>query len=192
LVKIDKKIISSSVIETNTVEMKNTVVQRPEQLGGMTYKIKSPLTEHSLYVTINDIEINNNLFPFEIFINSKSLDHQQWIIAITRLISSVFRQSIYAKTDATFVIRELKSVFDPHGGYRKKHSIVPSLVAEIGYVIEQHFKDIGLLKIEEKVLLNNGNEDNKNFRQCPECGSISVTRLDGCDTCLNCSYSKCN
>ena len=122
-------------------------VERPDVLIGSTYKIKSPLFEHALYVTINDIVLNQGTAhelrrPFEIFINSKNMDHFQWVVAITRIMSAVFRKG----GDVTFLVEELKAVFDPRGGYFKAGGVyMPSIVAEIGAVVEDHMKMIGLL-----------------------------------------------
>jgi len=122
-------------------------VERPDTLIGATYKIKSPLFEHALYVTINDIVLNQGTEhelrrPFEIFINSKNMDHFQWIVALTRIMSAVFRKG----GDATFLVEELKAVFDPRGGYFKAGGVyMPSIVAELGAIIEQHLKSIGLI-----------------------------------------------
>lgn len=122
-------------------------VERPDTLIGATYKIKSPLFEHALYVTINDIVLNQGTpyelrRPFEIFINSKNMDHFQWIVALTRIMSAVFRKG----GDVTFLVEELKAVFDPRGGYFKSGGVyMPSIVAELGAVIEQHMKSIGLI-----------------------------------------------
>jgi hypothetical protein len=122
-------------------------VERPDTLIGATYKIKSPLFEHALYVTINDIVLNSGTEhelrrPFEIFINSKNMDHFQWIVALTRIMSAVFRKG----GDVTFLVEELKAVFDPRGGYFKAGGVyMPSIVAELGAIIEQHLKMIGLL-----------------------------------------------
>jgi hypothetical protein len=123
-------------------------LERPQSLVGATYKIKSPLFEHALYVTINDIVLNEGTEyqqrrPFEIFINSKNMDHFQWIVALTRIMSAVFRKG----GDVTFLVEEMKAVFDPRGGYFKAGGVyMPSIVAEIGAVVEQHMKRIGLIK----------------------------------------------
>ncbi len=123
-------------------------IERPEVLIGSTYKIKSPLFEHALYVTVNDIVLNQGSAhelrrPFEIFINSKNMDHFQWIVALTRIMSAVFRKG----GDVTFLVEELKAVFDPRGGYFKAGGVyMSSIVAEIGVVIEEHMKMIGLIK----------------------------------------------
>jgi hypothetical protein len=123
-------------------------VERPDTLIGATYKIKSPLFEHALYVTINDIVLNAGTEyelrrPFEIFINSKNMDHFQWIVALTRIMSAVFRKG----GDVTFLVEELKAVFDPRGGYFKAGGVyMPSIVAELGAIVEQHLKMIGLLQ----------------------------------------------
>ncbi|MGQ0801399.1 MAG: TSCPD domain-containing protein [Pseudomarimonas sp.] len=122
-------------------------IERPEVLVGSTYKIKSPLFEHALYVTINDIVLNpgtkhESRRPFEIFVNSKNMDHFQWVVAITRIMSAVFRKG----GDVTFLVEELKAVFDPRGGYFKAGGVyMPSIVAEIGAVIEDHLKSIGMI-----------------------------------------------
>jgi len=122
-------------------------IERPDVLIGSTYKIKSPMVEHAFYVTINDIVLNacnehEHRRPFEIFINSKSMEHFQWIVALTRIMSAVFRKG----GDVTFVVDEMKAVFDPRGGYFKAGGVyMPSLVAELGAIVEQHMKSIGLL-----------------------------------------------
>jgi hypothetical protein len=126
-------------------------LDRPEMLVGSTYKIKSPLFEHALYVTINDIVLNagteyESRRPFEIFINSKNMDHFQWVVAITRIMSAVFRKG----GDVTFLVEELKAVFDPRGGYFKAGGVyMPSIVAEIGAVVEDHLKHIGMIVDDE-------------------------------------------
>jgi len=165
--KIEQKIVGYKVLKDEAVEQpadaaapetpeQDMVVhlheklERPEMLVGSTYKIKTPLSEHALYVTINDIILNGGTRhelrrPFEIFINSKNMDHFQWIVALTRIISAVFRKG----GDVTFLVEELRSVFDPRGGYFKKGGkYMPSLVAEIGDAIECHLRMIGLLKDE--------------------------------------------
>ena len=122
-------------------------VERPEYLVGATYKIKSPLVEHAMYVTINDIVLNHGTNhemrrPFEVFINSKNMDHFQWVVAITRIMSAVFRKG----GDVTFLVEEMKAVFDPRGGYFKAGGVyMPSIVAEIGSVVEEHLKLIGMI-----------------------------------------------
>ncbi|MDW2982852.1 NrdJb [Rhodanobacter sp. KK11] len=165
-IKIDKKITGYNVVKPEDKVAAPTVtaaapketpmaeviqmhesVERPETLVGSTFKIKSPLFEHALYVTINDIVLNagtkyEQRRPFEIFINSKNMDHFQWIVALTRILSAVFRKG----GDVTFIVEELKAVFDPRGGYFKAGGVyMPSIVAEIGSVVEQHMKNIGLI-----------------------------------------------
>ena len=136
--------------ESNVVWM-HEKVERPEMLLGSTYKIKTPVSEHAMYVTINDIVLNEGTpneqrRPFEIFINSKNLDHFQWIVALTRIISAVFRKG----GDVTFLVDEMKAVFDPRGGYwQTGGKFMPSIIAELGYVVEKHLQMIGLLKAPE-------------------------------------------
>ena len=192
-------------------------VERPEMLVGSTYKIKTPLSEHALYVTINDIILNSGTEheqrrPFEIFINSKNMEHFQWIVALTRIISAVVRKG----GDVTFLVEELHSVFDPKGGYFKRGGkYMPSLVAEIGDAIESHLVTIGLLRKDEpdehqrKLMeekrgqYENARETNAVIREseetdypagstlCGKCQTKAVVLLDGCETCLECGYSKC-
>lgn len=189
-------------------------LERPETLRGTTYKIKTPLTEHALYVTINDIVLNEgteyeHYRPFEIFINSKNMEHFQWIVALTRIVSAVFRKG----GDITFLVEELKVVFDPRGGYFKKGGrYMPSLVAEIGDVIEQHLRAIGMLPdteldarqlklIEEKrsayeartgqVKADTDAAYPDGAQLCYKCSTKAMIMMDGCLTCLNCGESKC-
>lgn len=213
--KIDKKITGYEVVQeepkrpdSNVVHM-HEKLERPEMLLGSTYKIKTPLTEHALYVTINDIVLNpdsphEKRRPFEIFINSKNMDHFQWVVALTRVISAVFRKG----GDVTFLVEELRSVFDPRGGYFKKGRYTPSLVAEMGDVIERHLKMIGLIPAEEldehrqkflaekrAALAGAGRSDTCDFppdaQLCNKCSTKAVIKMDGCMTCLNCGDSKC-
>jgi hypothetical protein len=189
-------------------------VQRPEMLIGSTYKIKTPVSDHAMYVTINDIVLNEDTpyeqrRPFEVFINSKNLDHFQWIVALTRIISAVFRKG----GDVTFLVDELKAVFDPRGGYwQAGGKFMPSIIAELGYVIEKHLQTIGLLKKvelddhEKKLIAEKKAEYEQRSKQadafakshfpegaqlCAKCSTAAVVMMDGCMTCLNCGDSKC-
>ncbi len=230
-IKIDQKIAGYSVLkeedleadagleqaaaqESNIVQMHEKVA-RPEMLFGSTYKITTPLSDHALYVTINDIILNQGTEhevrrPFEVFINSKNMDHFQWIVALTRIISAVFRKG----GDVTFLVEELRSVFDPSGGYFKKGGkFMPSLVAEIGDVIYCHLVMIGMIKEEEpsehqqKILdekreqfeasikmkdKEHGSEFPDGAQLCKKCSTKAVIQMDGCLTCLNCGDSKCS
>ena len=189
-------------------------IERPETLLGSTYKIKTPLSEHALYVTINDVVLNagtehEQRRPFEIFINSKNMEHFQWIVALTRIVSAVFRKG----GDVTFLVEELRSVFDPRGGYFKKGGrYMPSLVAEIGDAIEAHMRSIGLIEDEpldsprrrlaegKRARLRasdstGGEALSRGFpdgaRLCTKCQTQAVVHSDGCMTCLNCGESRC-
>ncbi len=219
-IKIDKKITGYEVVkpeepkraDSNVVHM-HEQISRPEFLLGSTYKIKTPLTEHALYVTINDIVLNEGTpyekrRPFEIFINSKDMTHFQWVVALTRVISAVFRKG----GDVTFLVEELHSVFDPRGGYFKKGRYTPSLVAEIGDVIERHMKTIGLIPTEtldehQKQFIEQKRREAEQrtgakesgdapafpaeAQLCAKCSMKAVVKMDGCMTCLNCGDSKC-
>ncbi|MCI4568232.1 NrdJb [Lysobacter sp. CFH 32150] len=139
--------VAEAVLPVADVIQMHERIERPEVLIGSTYKIKSPLVEHAMYVTINDIVLNagsehEQRRPFEIFINSKSMDHFQWIVALTRIMSAVFRKG----GDVTFLVEEMKAVFDPKGGYFKAGGVyMPSLVAELGSIVEDHLKSIGMI-----------------------------------------------
>ncbi|WP_058363455.1 NrdJb [Xanthomonas translucens] len=143
---IDRATAQADVPVDNIIHMHERI-ERPDVLIGSTYKIKSPLVEHAMYVTLNDIVLNAGTEhelrrPFEIFVNSKSMEHFQWIVALTRIMSAVFRKG----GDVTFLVDEMKAVFDPKGGYFKAGGVyMPSLVAELGYIVEEHMKSIGLL-----------------------------------------------
>lgn len=208
--------IPAEVEQSNIIQMHESL-KRPEMLLGSTYKIKTPLSEHSLYITINDIILNEDTDheqrrPFEVFINSKNMDHFQWIVALTRIMSAVFRKG----GDITFLVEELRSVFDPSGGYFKKGGkFMPSLVAEIGDVVESHLKMIGMIKTEEmsehqqKILDEKRAQFEEKSKQvstekvakssefpagsqlCVKCQVTAVILMDGCMTCLNCADSKC-
>ena len=225
-IKIEKKIVSYQLKKeqnedtndtdasvSNVVQMHETL-ERPEVLVGTTYKLKAPaVSPHAMYITINDIVLNQGTEhelrrPFEVFINSKNLDHYQWILALTRIMSAVFRKG----GDVPFLVEELRSVFDPRGGYWSKGKMVPSIIAEIGDVIERPLIDIGMIKTPElddhqKALIEqkkqelnqrNGQADKGESSQFPEsatlcakCSQKAAVTLDGCLTCLNCGDSKC-
>ena len=142
-----ERALDASTLPTAEVIQMHERIERPEVLIGSTYKIKSPLVEHAMYVTINDIVLNagtghEHRRPFEVFINSKSMEHFQWIVALTRIMSAVFRKG----GDVTFLVEEMKAVFDPKGGYFKAGGVyMPSLVAELGMIIEDHLKSIGMM-----------------------------------------------
>jgi ribonucleoside-diphosphate reductase alpha chain len=158
---------------------------RAEALDGVTYKLKWPESAHAVYVTINDAEIDGERRPFEIFINSKNMEHYAWTLGLTRMISAVFRRG----GDVSFVVEELKAVFDPRGGAWVDGRYVPSLLAAIGGVIARHLgkaERAPSIEAEEPVL-----ERAAPLLQCPKCGTAGLVRKEGCDTCLECGHSKC-
>lgn len=221
------KVKSSDSDATLTAESANNKVmvnltektKRPEMLVGSTYKIKPPISDHALYITINDILLNQGTTqevrrPFEIFVNSKNMEFYSWVVALTRVISAVFRKG----GDCTFLVEELKAVFDPKGGYYQPGTgiFMPSVVADIGHVIETHLKTLDMLPqseidahqqafLKQKQQAAMAEDTNKtgsksenhqlNFpdtaSSCKKCYQKSVVLLDGCSTCLNCGDSKC-
>jgi len=189
-------------------------LERPDVLIGSTYKIKTPVSDHAMYVTINDIILNEGTEhehrrPFEIFINTKNLDHFQWIVALTRIISAVFRKG----GDVAFLTEELKAVFDPRGGYwQPGGKFMPSIVAELGFVVERHLQTIGLMpkpEIDEsrRALIEAKRAEweqrdkqadafakdsyPEGAQLCVKCNTAAVVMMDGCMTCLSCGDSKC-
>jgi hypothetical protein len=237
-IKIETKIVGYEVVkEEETVALAKAKVDKGERLSakvihmteqiarpegmealeGSTYKIKTPLDDHAMYVTINDMVLNQGTEheqrrPFEIFINSKNMDHFQWIVALTRLMSAVFRKG----GDVTFLAEELQAVFDPKGGYFKPGGkFMPSIIAEIGAVIEHHLQKIGLMEkdelseqqqlvLDQKRAEAEASEQKKTIADtnsdgsypaaatlCNKCHTKAVVIMDNCATCLSCGYSKC-
>jgi hypothetical protein len=189
-------------------------LERPEVLVSSTYKVKTPISDHAMYVTINDIILNEGTEhekrrPFEIFINSKNLDHYQWIVALTRIISAVFRKG----GDVAFLVDELKAGFDPRGGYwQPGGKFMPSIIAELGYIVEKHLQTIGMLRSatldehQQRLLDEKRAEFEESRKQqdafskseypegaqlCAKCNTVAVIMMDGCMTCLSCGDSKC-
>jgi len=177
-------------------------LSRPEALPGQTYKITWPESEHAMYITINDVVQDGRRRPFEIFINSKNMEHYAWTVALTRMISAVFRRG----GDVSFVVEEMKAVFDPRGGAWMDGKYVPSLLAAIGDVIERHMVEIGFLpshgmdRAASARVVNLPAPDRSDGpgrrvlprpAQCPKCGEAALIRIEGCDQCTSCDYSKC-
>ena len=227
-VKINHKIVGYNLKKDEVAEdaadrrqVMHEEIERPEELKGYTYKIKTPLSDHALYITVNNIVLNigtkhEQEYPFEVFINSKNMEHFQWVLALTRVISAVFRKG----GDATFMVDELKQVFDPQGGYFKRGGrFMPSLVAEIGEVLETHMIKCGLIKTEELSEAHQAMIDEKRAalaqpvalaqsaanaedpaevagfppgaQLCKKCNTQAAVSMDGCLTCLSCGDSKC-
>ncbi len=209
-IKIEKKITGYEVARPqDEAEQESNVahiaplLERDDVLEGSTYKIKTPHSEHAMYITINDVVITepdgtSHRRPFEVFINSKNMEHFMWIVALTRVISAIFRKG----GDVTFLVEELKAVFDPRGGYYKRGGkYMPSIVAEIGEVIQQHLVSIGMMegqlntaeleakRREAKEKL--GEDAVAKGNLCDKCGAMAVVRLDNCNCCLECGDSKC-
>ncbi len=210
-IKIEKKITGYEVVKPEDEKVKKEsnvasiapLLERDEVLVGQTYKIKTPHSEHAMYITINDVivnqgEVSEHRRPFEVFINTKNMEHFMWIVTLTRIISAIFRKG----GDITFLVEELKAVFDPRGGYYKKGGkYMPSIVAEIGEVIQKHLVSIGMmegqLQTEELIAKRKeaeeklGKEGVANGAQCDKCSAMAVVRLDNCNCCLECGDSKC-
>ncbi|MBV8735736.1 MAG: adenosylcobalamin-dependent ribonucleoside-diphosphate reductase [Alphaproteobacteria bacterium] len=190
----------ADIFEAGAVVYMTQPLSRPEALPGQTYKLRWPESEHALYITLNDIVQDGRRRPFEVFINSKNMEHYAWTVALTRMISAVFRRG----GDVSFVVEEMKAVFDPRGGAWMDGRYVPSLLAAIGDVIERHMIEIGFLPqrgmdraAEAKVVSLSGRSAGTASpalprpAQCPKCGEAALIRIEGCDQCTSCDYSKC-
>ncbi len=185
------------VYEAGGIVYMTRPLDRPEVLEGNTYKVNWPESDHAMYITLNDIIQDGRRRPFEIFINSKNMEHYAWTLALTRMISAVFRRG----GDVSFVVEELKAVFDPRGGHWHRGRYVPSILAAIGEVIEQHMIAIGFIQdpnaeqadrdAAQKVVNLDAGDGQPTMRACPRCGQRSLTRQENCDTCLSCGHSKC-
>ncbi|MFN3847494.1 MAG: ribonucleoside-diphosphate reductase, adenosylcobalamin-dependent, partial [Paracoccaceae bacterium] len=167
-------------------------LDRPAALEGATYKLKWPGSEHALYITVNDIIISGHRRPFEVFINSKNMEHFAWTVALTRMISAVFRRG----GDISFVVEELKAVFDPRGGAWMEGKYIPSILAAIGGVIERHLIEIGFIEGEGMGLKTDPQAEvvaigAPRGKSCSSCGSYDMRMIEGCMTCASCGYSKC-
>ncbi len=234
MIKVDKKIVGYAVNQPDAEKKEakrefkresgghdraevirmHEKLERPEMLVGSTYKVKTPVSDHAMYVTINDIILNEGTEhekrrPFEIFINSKNLDHYQWIVALTRIISAVFRKG----GDVTFLVEELTAVFDPRGGYwQPGGKFMPSIIAELGHIVERHLIMIGMMMspeldaAQQKLIADKRAEFEESRKQkdafsksdypegaqlCSKCHTAAVIMMDGCQTCLSCGESKC-
>jgi hypothetical protein len=234
MIRVDKKIVGYAVNQPEAEEKEakkefpreggggdraevirmHEKLERPEMLIGSTYKVKTPVSDHAMYVTINDIVLNEGTVhekrrPFEVFINSKNLDHYQWIVALTRIMSAVFRKG----GDVTFLVEELKAVFDPRGGYwQAGGKFMPSIIAELGHIVEKHLIMIGMMGSPEldagqkQLIAEKRTEFEESKKQqdafsntiypegaqlCSKCSTAAVIMMDGCQTCLSCGESKC-
>ncbi len=192
----------ADIYEAGGVVYMTQPLNRPEALPGQTYKLNWPESEHALYITLNDIVQDGRRRPFEVFINSKNMEHYAWTVALTRMISAVFRRG----GDVSFVVEEMKAVFDPRGGAWMDGKYVPSLLAAIGDVIERHMIEIGFLprqgmdRAASARVVNLPTADRAGSSaapalprpaQCPKCGEAALIRSEGCDQCTSCDYSKC-
>jgi ribonucleoside-diphosphate reductase alpha chain len=177
--------VTGSVLSVSQAAPKREEVLEPraDQLHGTTYKLKWPESAHAVYVTINDVERDGERRPFEMFINSKNMEHYAWTLALTRMVSAVFRRS----SDVAFVAEELKAVFDPRGGAWIQGRYVPSLLAAIGEVVERHLQALAGADSPVEPL----HCATAAMPQCPQCGASALVRVEGCNNCLDCGYSKC-
>ena len=189
----EEKSKSEKEIDGEVIYMSEPL-ERPNTLDGNTYKLRWPDSEHAIYVTINDIIVNDQRRPFEVFINSKNMEHFAWTVGLTRMISAVFRRG----GDVSFVVDELKAVFDPRGGAWVNGKYIPSILAAIGGVLEEHMVKIGFIINSDEMLSHQKDDLSKveklkrlKQRSCTSCGQFDLQMIEGCMTCRSCGYSKC-
>ena len=189
----EEKSKSEKEIDGEVIYMSEPL-ERPNTLDGNTYKLRWPDSEHAIYVTINDIIVNDQRRPFEVFINSKNMEHFAWTVGLTRMISAVFRRG----GDVSFVVDELKAVFDPRGGAWENGKYIPSILAAIGGVLEEHMVKIGFIKNSDEMLSHQKDDLSKveklkrlKQKSCTSCGQFDLQMIEGCMTCRSCGYSKC-
>ena len=189
----EEKSLSDQEVNGDIIYMSEPL-DRPSTLDGNTYKLKWPDSEHAIYVTINDIIVNDKRRPFEVFINSKNMEHFAWTVGLTRMISAVFRRG----GDVSFVVDELKAVFDPRGGAWVGGKYIPSILAAIGGILEEHMMKIGFIKDSDTSLFHKSSEVTKvenlklsRQKSCTSCGQFDLQMIEGCMTCRSCGYSKC-
>jgi len=189
----EEKSKSEKEIDGEVIYMSEPL-ERPNTLDGNTYKLRWPDSEHAIYVTINDIIVNDQRRPFEVFINSKNMEHFAWTVGLTRMISAVFRRG----GDVSFVVDELKAVFDPRGGAWVNGKYIPSILAAIGGVLEEHMVKIGFIKNSDEMLSHQKDDLSKveklkrlKQKSCTSCGQFDLQMIEGCMTCRSCGYSKC-
>ena len=183
--------VTGSVLSTggqDSIAGSHIPMERSEVLPGYSYKLKWPESDHAIYITINDVTDRGSRRPFEIFINSKNMEHYAWTVALTRMISAVFRRG----GDVSFVVEELKAVFDPRGGQWMGGRYVPSLLAAIGGVIERHMIEIGFLLRENRDLPASVEGEGQRRGACPRCAERSLLFQEGCSSCVSCGYSSCS
>ena len=197
--KVETLALSEAPHHAGEVVYISEPLERPETLMGQTYKLKWPDSPHAIYITMNDVLVSGRRRPFEIFINSKNMEHYAWTVALTRMISAVFRRG----GDVSFVVEDLKAVFDPRGGAWMKGRYIPSILAAIGGVIERHLVETGFISGEGMGLSVDPATDSVSAAiavgearmapaTCPSCGSYNTTLREGCEVCLDCGHSKCS
>ena len=189
----EEKSKSEKEIDGEVIYMSEPL-ERPNTLDGNTYKLRWPDSEHAIYVTINDIIVNDQRRPFEVFINSKNMEHFAWTVGLTRMISAVFRRG----GDVSFVVDELKAVFDPRGGAWVSGKYIPSILAAIGGILEEHMVKIGFIINSDEMLSHQKDDLSKveklkrlKQKSCTSCGQFDLQMIEGCMTCRSCGYSKC-
>ena len=181
--------ITKEVPKVNDLQL----TKRQSVLHGTTYKIKSPSASSSFYVTINDANVHGCIRPYEVFINTKDLNHYSWVVTVSRLLSAILKR----ETDASFLIKELKSIYDPNGGYFNKGKYIPSISAAMGYILEEHMTELGLIKSDVERIAKPEDTDiklmdtNNAMSICPMCNEKTLIMESGCKKCLSCMYSAC-
>jgi len=209
-VKSKKENTEESSVESNQKKQTSSA-SRPKVVDAKVYKVKSAFVKNSVFITLSYVETETGRRPIEIFINSKDLNRAPEYVVLTRLISAIFRRA----TDPMFILEELHGIHDPNGGSFKEGRYYHSFYAEVAETIERFFYDVGIISKEdvkqdkeqlnqvpneempelvEKVEVKSTNDESMNmeFRICPSCSGKSLKTENGCDSCMECGYSKCD
>ncbi len=209
ITEIKKQAETEKIQTTNSQnQTKKSAASRPHVVDAKVYKVKSAFVKNSVFITLSYIETPNGRRPIEIFINSKDLNRAPEYVVLTRLISAIFRRA----TNPMFILEELQGIHDPNGGSFKEGKYYHSFYGEVAETIEKFFYEVGIVekpkndteesyendteKEESTIKVINENVSNENmnasFRICPSCSSKSLKTENGCDTCVECGYSKCD
>ena len=197
--------------ENSDSKKQSSSASRPKVVDAKVYKVKSAFVKNSVFITLSYVETEKGRRPIEIFINSKDLNRAPEYVVLTRLISAIFRRA----TDPMFILEELHGIHDPNGGSFKEGRYYHSFYAEVAETIERFFYDVGIISKEDskkekeqldqvpneempelvekvEVELKNDESMNMEFRLCPSCSGKSLKTENGCDSCMECGYSKCD
>ncbi|OMF17118.1 ribonucleoside-diphosphate reductase, adenosylcobalamin-dependent [Paenibacillus amylolyticus] len=188
--EVDVETLSSNQTSSSATVLDKQYRSRPQVLRGATYKINTPFG--MAYITINDLEGT----PGEIFLNVGKAGSDVFAMAeaLGRVCSLFLRYGDHGHK-VELLIKHLKGI-GGSGAIGFGANRVESIADAVAKALESHVQsnvqenETGALKEQNQV------EDQKTFIEsrdlCPSCGSASLMNVEGCKTCSNCGYSKCN